>query len=144
MRSVPAIAFDYRPSRLLAAALVVMTALAVAAIAFCRLAAELKFSLTAIALICSFAALRGLLSPKWTHISWSDAGWVLSDRSGTECPATVVGLTQLRSMLVLRLCAGQHPFNCLLLPDNSDSQLRRRLVLLMHRHATYSDTWAGH
>lgn len=139
MRSVPAIAFDYRPSRLLAAALVVMTALAVAAIAFCRLPAMLKLVLASCTLAYSFFALRALLRPKWVRVSSSEAGWIVWDAGGREYPASFVDLTTLRPMLILRLRVGPSAFHCALLPDNSDADVRRRLLLLVHRHSIRVD-----
>ncbi|PZQ18656.1 MAG: hypothetical protein DI564_05025 [Rhodanobacter denitrificans] len=131
MRSAPAIAFDYRPSRLLAAALVVMTALAVAAIAANGLDAPWKIGLSAIALCACVWSLHRWTHPRWMRIAFGDAGWVLADQAGHEVPAELTRYAKLGAMQVLTLQAESRSFDAVILLDNLEPNLRRRLVLVV-------------
>ena len=131
MRSAPAIAFDYRPSRLLIAASASMLVLALISIAASGLDAPWKIGLSAIALCACVGSLHRWTHPRWTRIAFGEAGWVLADQAGHEVPAELARYTKLGAMQVLTLRAGSRVFHVVTLPDNLEPDLRRRLVLVV-------------
>lgn len=137
MRSAPAIAFDYRPSRLLIAALASMLVLALVSIAASGLGWPWKIGLSAIALCAGMLSLRRLAHPRWTRIAFGEAGWVLADQAGREAPAELARYTKLGAMQVLSLRAESRAFDAVILPDNLNGDARRRLALIPK-----ADAWA--
>src|SRR5271154_2480601 len=85
VKSAPTIAFEYRPSRLVAVVLVAAWLLGFAAIAFCALSLWWK-----IALVCAAGAygalqLKNFLRPRFSALAWHQAGhWRLRDTDGNE------------------------------------------------------------
>ncbi|ANB19141.1 hypothetical protein [Dokdonella koreensis] len=130
MRSAPAIAFDYRPSRLLIAALTVMGSLALVAVALCGLGLPLKLAVAAIVVVCVIRALTGLIRPAYTRIAHGEAGWVLVRRSGAEAAAALSKHVKLGALQVLDLRVDSRSFRVVVLPDNLEPDLRRRLALI--------------
>ncbi|HUD42423.1 MAG TPA: hypothetical protein VMR06_10570 [Dokdonella sp.] len=131
MRSAPAIAFDYQPSRLLIAALASMLALALVSINVSGLDWAWKVGLSAIALGACVRSLHHWAHPRWTRIAFGEAGWVLADRAGSEAAAALDRYTKLGAMQVLTLRAESQAFHVVILPDNLQPDLRRRLVLVV-------------
>lgn len=87
MKSAPATAFDYTPSRWLAAALVGFVLLAIVAIAFCGLVMWLKAVLVIATEVYAAWSLRDFLRPPFGHIVWHAAGhWRVRDRAGNRAP----------------------------------------------------------
>ena len=133
MRSAPAIAFDYRPSRLLIAASASMLALALVSIAASGLDAPWRIGISAIALCACVWSLHRWTHPRWTRIAFGDAGWVLADQAGHEVPAELTRYAKLGAMQVLTLRAESRVFHLAILPDNLDGERRRRLALIAFR-----------
>lgn len=131
MRSAPAIAFDYRPSRLLIAALASMLVLALVSVNVSGLGRAWKVGLSAIALGACMRSLRHWAQPRWTRVAFGEAGWVLADRAGREVAAALDSYTKLGAMQVLRLRAESRAFHFVILPDNLEREVRRRLALIL-------------
>ncbi|TAH41015.1 MAG: hypothetical protein E6R11_07170 [Rhodocyclaceae bacterium] len=132
MKSAPAIAFDYRPSRYLGIGVVLMTCIAVLAIAWSGLASAWKGILSAVVLLYAAVSLRGWVNVGITRIAHGDSGWRLIDRHGHEDSAELKGFLRRGVLLVLEFSAAngrRHRF--LLAPGNSDAELRRCLWLVL-------------
>ena len=135
MKSAPAIAIDYRPSRLLAAAIAVVGACAAFALALSGTPLWLKLALAAGA--CAYAAfeLRRFLLAAPRRAVWHEAGhWRVIDSDGAEYVAELAGSVVRGDWIVLRLRRRDRSLTALILaPDNSAADLRRRLrVRLAH------------
>lgn len=129
MTSAPAIGFEYRPSRLLRRAVVLLAALAVAAVALCALAAWLKWLLAAAVVLATWRTLRQLAVASIAAAGWSDEnGWTLRLIDCEDVPATLASFRVLGAFVLLRLQTLERGTQVLLLaPDNSDADIRRRL-----------------
>lgn len=129
MKSAPAIAFDYKPSRWLTLALIVATLLAIAAIAWCGLAWWWKGML--IAATCAYAVfcMRDFLRPPFEHVTWHAAGhWRVRDRSSNEQAAEFEHATVRGKLIVLILRTGSKRRVALpLFIDNCDAETHRQL-----------------
>lgn len=130
MRSAPAIAFEYRPSRLLIAALGAMLVLALLAIVMSSLAWPWKIGIAAGVLVSCALSLHRLSDPRWTHVAFGEAGWILADRTGSEAVALLMRHVKLGAMQVLTLRVDSRPFHVVILPDNLGHDARRNLVLV--------------
>jgi toxin CptA len=135
MKSAPAIAFDYRPSRWLLAALVAIVLLALAAVALSGLYAWLKLALLACVIAYAVLTLRGFLRPRFTHVTWHSAGhWRLRDAADSEQVAQLQHTVVLGVLIVLTLRFGPKRTLALpLFPDNCDAETRRRLRVRIAR-----------
>lgn len=135
MKSVPAIAFDYRPSRWLLAAIVTIALLALAAIALCGLNAWSRLALAIIVIAYTLWTVRDFRNPPFTHISWHAAGhWRLRDAADREQVAELRRAVVLGVLIVLVLRIGpQRSFALPLLPDNCDAETRRHLRVRLAR-----------
>lgn len=135
MTSVPAIAFDYRPSRTVLFGALAVAALAVGAIVSCGLGLALKFGLAAAAAVYAGYSLRGFLRPPVVRIVWHAAGhWRLFSARGDERPGEFVRAVVLGVLTVLVLRAGpKRTVALILLPDNCDAETRRRLRVRLAR-----------
>ena len=129
MTSAPAIGFEYRPSRWLSRALLVVAALAAAALALCALPAWLKPVLILALLLAAWRTLRRLAAVPVTAAGWgADNQWVLHLHAREDVPATLASFRVLGSLVLLRLRTAERGVQVLLLaPDNSDADIRRRL-----------------
>lgn len=132
MRSAPAIAFDYRPSFTLAAALVVMMVLAWVAIHLCGLGLPLKLAFWGASLVWSADGLLRLFRPSYTRVAHGESGWTLVDRNGNEISASLAQYARLGFVQMLDFKA-ERRFRLVLMPDNLDAQTRRKLALLLAR-----------
>ena len=131
MTSVPAIGFEYRPSRVLERVLAGTTALSTAAIWLSALPWW--------GCLAASVALGGALAwevRRWRRAAvsgavWlSDGSWRFRSTSLEEAAATLCSARVLAGCLWLRLAtASQGPVFLLLAPDNSDVDLRRRLCV---------------
>jgi toxin CptA len=135
MKSAPAIAFDYRPSRWLLAAMVAIALLALAAVALSGLNAWLKLGLAVCVVAYAVLTLRGFLQPRFTHVTWHSAGhWRLRDAADREQIAELQHTVVLGILIVLTLRFDPKRTLALpLLPDNCDAQTRRRLRVRIAR-----------
>lgn len=135
MKSVPAIAFDYRPSRWLMFGVAAATVLAVLAIAMCGLGLWLKMALMLVALAYAAQSLWRFSHPPFTQIMWHSAGhWRLGDKEGREHIGELIRAVTLGMLIVLVLRASAKTTVALpLLLDNCDAETRRRLRVRLAR-----------
>jgi len=135
MKSVPAIAFDYRPSRGLLCGILIMAVLASLAIALCGLGMAWKLGLVALAAAYTGWALRKFLHPPFARIVWHSAGhWRLHDARGGERAGEFVRAVALGVLTVLVLkTAPKRALAFVLLPDNCDAETRRKLRVRLVR-----------
>ncbi|MDR3386246.1 MAG: hypothetical protein P4L92_04275 [Rudaea sp.] len=135
MKSAPAIGFDYRPSRLLAAGVAVVWPFAMLALAFCGLPAWSKTVLAVGASAYAIGSLLEFLRPRCARLSWHEAGhWRLRAPGGHEHPAELRHATVLGDVIVLSLRGPSiGKTSILLLPDNCDADTRRRLRVRLAR-----------
>lgn len=134
MRSAPAIAFDYRPSRRLAVAAGLVAALAVASVLLSGLPIGLRASLAVAVPLYAGYKLRRFLAPPWVRIAHDAGGWRLIDRGGEGVASTLAGHVRRGPLLVLDFVTPERPrFTCVLSPDVIDADTRRRLLLVLAR-----------
>jgi membrane-bound toxin of toxin-antitoxin system len=129
MTSAPAIGFEYRPSRLLPRALVVVAMLAALAVMLSALQLWLKSLLLLVVLAATWRAIRQLAANPIVAAGWSaDNAWTLRLLDHEDVPATLASFRVLGAFVWLRLQTAERGAQVLLLaPDNSDADIRRRL-----------------
>lgn len=135
MKSATAIAFDYRASRWLLVAIVLMAALALAAIVLNGMPTWSKIACGILA--CTFAgfALGRCLRPLLCRAVWQQTGhWRVADAGGREFNAELIRGVARGAWIVLNLRRSDGKNLALILgPDNCDMDTRRRLrVRLAH------------
>jgi len=142
MKSVPAIAFDYRPSRWLLLAIVVIAALALVAIALCGLNPLIKLVLAALVAAYALHSAWRFLHPPFVRIMWHSAGhWRLRDAAEREQVGELRHAVVLGALIVLMLRVDPKRIcSFVLLPDNVDDETRRRLRVRLAR----TDSTEGH
>lgn len=132
MKSAPAIAFDYRPSRTIGIAIGGMTLLSLLAVSRSGLGTVLAWTLAVVALSMGLHALSRHFRPGMLRIARTGAGWLLVDRRGLEHPVELTMYIRRGFLLVLHF---RHESGLrrsfLLTPDNVDVELRRRLLLAL-------------
>lgn len=134
MKSAPAIAFDYRPSRAVAAATLAIVVLAAFAPWASALPPAWRLVVSVAAAASGAFALRRMLRPAFRRVAWRPSGWVLVDRDGREHAALLESHARLGGLLALRYRHGPRArCRLVLAPDNLDADTRRRLVLLLAR-----------
>jgi toxin CptA len=135
MRSVPAIAFDYRSSRVVAIAMGAGALLALAAIAACGLPFAVKFALAVVAVAYLVSTLRRFLRPSFDHAVWHSAGhWRLRHAQADAVTCELIDATILGPLIVLRLrAAPRRSIALVLLPDNCNAETRRSLRVRLAR-----------
>ena len=135
MKSAPAIAFEYRPSRWLLASLLCIALLATVAIAASALAWSVKLILAAA--VCAYAihSARRHLHPAVRRCAWYENGhWRVRDPTGEDHAATLLRASVRGVLIVLVLrSALQRSTSLILLPDNCDADTRRRLRVRLSR-----------
>ena len=138
MTSAPAIGFEYRPSRTLPRWLLGAAVLALLGVALCALAWWLKLALLAAVLLGTWRALRAIAGSPVSAAGWAaDDSWTVHLRSQQDLPATLVSFRVLGSLVLLRLrLPGRVTQVLLLLPDNSDADIRRRLRMRLAARST--------
>jgi toxin CptA len=135
MKSAPAIAFDYVPSRWLAAAIVAVALLALAAVAFAGVATWVKLALGCAVVGYTAHSLRRHLGASMRRVAWHEAGhWRISPADGDERTAQLRHAVVRGGWLVLILRTGSGERVALILgPDNSEADVRRRLRVRLAR-----------
>jgi toxin CptA len=135
MKSAPAIAFEYRPSRWVRASLVSVALLATIAIAASALALPAKVILAVAACAYALYAARGVLCPVVRGCAWYESGhWRVRDAAGEDHAASLLRASVRGVMIVLVLrSALQRSTAVILLPDNCDADTRRRLRVRLSR-----------
>lgn len=132
MKSAPAIAFDYRPSRLLGALIAGMTVLAVAATVLSGLEWAWRLALALLAAALGAFLLWRHLRPAFVRIAHGEGGWTLVDGHGHDHPASLLAHVERGGLLVLEFGAESTPrARFLFAADNCSAELRRRLLLVL-------------
>ena len=135
MKSAPTIAFDYRPSRRLAAAGLAFAATAVLAPWLTGLPWWLRVLLSLAALTFACHSFPRFMRPPFRRIAWRASGWTLVDTAGNEQAADLRRHNRFGAWLVVLDFVhgpGAH-FHAVIAPDNLDADTRRRLILLLRR-----------
>ena len=134
MRSVPGIAFDYRPSRAVAAAVLLVTACGGLSPWLSDIPLTAKGLLASVAVASGLGATWRFLHPGFRGIAWGDAGWRLMHVSGSELAVELARQVRLGSLQVLEFtCGPRMRFHAILTPGNLDADTYRRLVVLLSR-----------
>jgi hypothetical protein len=134
MKSVPTIAFDYRPSPVVTSLSMLLAGAAVIAPWLSGLAVPLRFALCLFALVFAVHAIRAQQRSRFVRIVYRASGWCLVDRAAREWPALLLTHRRLHNVVALDWrYAPRARFQALLTPDNLDADTRRRLVLLLAR-----------
>lgn len=134
MKSAAPIAFDYRPSRVLVGALVVVALAAAVAPWSSAASGAARLALSVVAIGVALTALHAYLTPDCRRIAHGAAGWQVVDGAGRERAAQLVAHRRLGSLVVLDLRVGpRRRLHIVLLPDNLDRETHRRLVLVLAR-----------
>lgn len=138
MKSAAAIAFDYRPSRWLQAGVASAAAIAVVAIAASGIPAVAKVIVAAATLLYAAVEVRRLRHPLIQRCAWyADGQWRVRDAGGNDRAATLLDAGVRGSLVVLRLrVAEQGRIALVLLPDNCDPDIRRRLAVRLSHAAS--------
>ena len=129
MTSAPAIGFDYAPSRWLRRVLLLVAALAVLAVMLCSLPLWIRLALVVVVLLAARRTHRQLALPVVVAAGWgSGPDWTLHMADNEDVPAELLSFRVLGPFVLLRLRAADRGVHALLLtPDNSDTDIRRRL-----------------
>lgn len=135
MKSAPAIAFDYVPSRWLLAALIGVALLGLLAIAASAIPLWSKVLAGAAACLYAGHEFRRMLRPAIRRCAWHESGhWRVRDAAGRDHSATLLRFSVRGSLVVLQLRSGlQRTAALVLLPDNCDADTRRRLRVRLAR-----------
>jgi toxin CptA len=129
MTSAPAIGFEYQPSRRFGQLLLIVALLAVLAVALCALPPWLKLLLVGVVALAAWHARTRFAGSSVKAAGWSDdTGWTLHLASHEDVPAVLASFRVLGGSVLLRMLTAEHGAQVLLLlPDNSDADIRRRL-----------------
>jgi len=135
MKSAPAIGFEYRSSRSLAACVVLVWLFASSALAVCGLSAWSKIALALAASLYAAWVLHDFLRPSCRHLLWHEAGyWRLRDTDEKEHIVELHHAVVLGSLVVLSLRGlSIGKMSIVLLPDNCAVDIRRRLRVRLAR-----------
>lgn len=132
MKSAPAIALDYHPSRLLALAMAAMTATAIAAALLNGLLLPWRLLLAVAAGAFGCLVLVRHLRPRFSRIAHGAGGWILVDGRGGEHPVSLLAHVLRGGLLVLEFGGESMPrARFLFASDNCSADLRRRLLLVL-------------
>jgi hypothetical protein len=134
MKSASAIAFDHRPSRLLALAAAAILCAAIAAPWFSALPFAARIALSGVVCAAGVISLQRFLRTPFRRIAYRPSGWALLDAHDHEHAALLKSHARLGAWISLdfRLDRSRR-FRAVLGPDNLDAETRRRLVLLLAR-----------
>ncbi|HET6807082.1 MAG TPA: hypothetical protein VFH59_16730 [Frateuria sp.] len=127
MTSAPAIGFDYRPSRLPARLLALVTFLAFVAIALSGAPVGARLLLAAGTSVLAVTAVRRSMHSDITGIGYGADGWAVYRADRTQLPATLLSHRVIGTCVLLRLRTDRATETLVLAPDNSDPDIRRRL-----------------
>ena len=126
----PAIAFDYRPCRGIAMAIVGVTVLALIGVSVSGLVVALKLLIVLAVLLYGLLSLKRHWRPQTVRIARGEGGWLLVDGVGTESVVALVDHAHRGFLLMLGFRKGDGPVQRFVLtPDNCTADLRRRLIL---------------
>jgi toxin CptA len=133
MKSAPTIAFDYRPSRVVAGAATAVVVLALAAPLLSGLPLALRVLLAALALLAGGASIARFLHPRLRRITHGATGWQLVGDADVH-EATLLSHARIGAFIALSWSlAGGGRRHAVLAPDNIDADTRRRVALLLMR-----------
>lgn len=135
MKSAPAIAFDYRPSRWLLAATAVTTGLALVALTLCAFDAAVRVLLAIVIVGYAMFALRRFVRIAPRRLAWHTAGhWRIVESSGVERVAELERAAIRGAWIALTLRRSDKSTLAIVLgPDNSDVETRRRVRVRLAR-----------
>ena len=135
MKSAPAIAFEYRPSRLLALAIVMLTLLALMALALCGLAWWIKLPLAGCAIVYATFSLSRFWRTPPIKVTWHTAGhWLIFGLRDQETVAELDHAVVHAGFIVLTLrCNDGKRLRLPLSPDICDPDTRRWLRVRLAR-----------
>ena len=138
MKSAPSIAFDLRPSRMVASALLLITLAAVGALTASHLPSSIQAIGSVAVLFYGGWCLRQHLRTDHVRIARGTGGWFVVDRDGNELALILRGHQRLGNLITLQLqtaafVAPQRRLRYVFAPDNLDAESRRLLVLSLLR-----------
>jgi hypothetical protein len=134
MKSAPTIAFDYRPSRWIGAAALLVCAGAALVPWLSGLPLLARAALSLAAIVFGAYALHRFWNPPFRRVAYRAAGWALIDAADEEHAAVLESHAHLGVLLALGLRVGPRArLRAMLAPDNLDADTRRRLVLMLAR-----------
>ena len=134
MKSAPSIAFDYEPSRPIAALVLALVVAAALAPWLSALPFAAKVALSFAVLTSGFGANRRFMQTAFRRIAYRASGWLLVDDSNAEHAATLSSHARYGAWIALDFrLDGRGRFRALVGPDNADAETRRRLILLLAR-----------
>ena len=136
MKSAAAIAFDYRQSRWIAVAVVLIAMLAGLAVALSEVSLVSKVALACAAgAYAAWSLDRFLRTNNIRRAAWQQGGhWRLAEADGSEHVAELEHGSVRGGWIVLRLRRADKRRETLVLgPDNSDADTRRRLRVALAR-----------
>ena len=140
MKSAPAIAFEYQPSRWLAGATVAIGVLALLAVAGSGFGVWTKLVLAVATAAYTWYKLRSFLRPAAQRVAWYEAGhWRAQSDDGEEHVAELRHAVVVGRLIVLSVRIGQRAVSLPLLPDNCSADLHRRLRVRLARADTVVD-----
>jgi toxin CptA len=135
-KSVPPIAFDYRPSLRLIALLLVAAALAGVSLAISAIPPLAKAIIAVVAAGYFGISLRRFVLHTPARVVWQSSGrWSLVDRRHCERDADLIRAAVRGEWLLIELrSAHRTPAALVLAPDNSDAEIRRALRVRLSRN----------
>jgi len=128
MTSAPAIGFEYRPSRWVPRLFGAMTSLALISIAVSGAPVAVRIALMLASITLCIHTVHRLRLPIYA-VGWANrSGWTLRGLDGADDAAALVSFRVMRQVVLLRLVSERYgKLTLWLMPDNSDSDIRRRL-----------------
>jgi toxin CptA len=134
MKSAPSIAFDYTPSRVVAASVVAIAALATVSPFLTEIPRVAAIAAGTIPPLVAFVALGRFMRPKFRRIARDATGWKLVDAEGIAHPCELAADVRFAYLIALdfRIDGGGR-FRAIVGPDNLDRDTLRRLVLRLAR-----------
>ena len=134
MKSAPSIAFDARPSRVLACAAAIGVVAAAIAPWQSALPTSLRVIASVAALVTGAVALRRFAKARFERVAYGVTGWTLTVANTDASPAELIAHRRIGPWLSLDFReADRRRFRIVLGPDNCDADTRRRLALMLAR-----------
>lgn len=135
MKSAPAIAFEYRPSRWVALVIAALTALALVALAISGMPWWIKLAISACAVVYAATSIVRFVRIPAINLSWYEAGhWRVFGLHDRETVAELQHAIVRAGWIVLTLrCSNAKCLRLLLTPDICDAETRRRLCVRLAR-----------
>lgn len=129
MTSAPAIGFEYRPSRAFQCVLSVLVVLALLAVMLSALPVWMQVAVAVVVLMASWRELHRMARSPVVAAGWGDEDrWTVHLASHEDVAATLASHRVLGPFVLLRLKTVENSEHVLLLaPDNTDTDIRRRL-----------------